>query len=115
LQLLFSESLLVPTIAPLRRIDTLSDDEVGVLWRALREMLQESIDRSGSAWELNLYGEKGGWGKRFLLVGYREGEPCPACGTAVVKIKNYVTFPRVLPALRPTARRRFAPRYPAWG
>jgi hypothetical protein len=50
-------------VHPLRRINTLSDDEVAALWRVIREMLQESIDHGGSAWELNLYGEKGGWGE----------------------------------------------------
>ena len=59
---------------PLRSIHALSDDEVGALWRVLWETLQESVDHGGSAWELNLYGEKGGWGERFLLVGYREGD-----------------------------------------
>jgi formamidopyrimidine-DNA glycosylase len=85
-------------IHPLRRINTLSDDEVAALWRALRETLQESIDHGGSAWELNLYGEKGGWGERFLLVGYREGEPCPRCGTPVEKVKTGSTSSYVCPA-----------------
>ena len=86
---------------PLRRIHTLSDDEVTGLWRALQETLQESIDHGGSAWEMNLYGEKGGWGERFLLVGYREGEPCPKCGVAVVKIKTGSTSGYVCPACQP--------------
>lgn len=73
-------------IHPLRRINALSDDEVTVLWQALQETLQESIDHGGSAWELNLYGEKGGWGEQFLLVDHREGESCPVCGTEVEKI-----------------------------
>ena len=75
-------------IHPLRRIDTLSDEDVTALWRAIRETLQESIDHGGSAWELNLYGQKGGWGEEFLVVGYREGKPCPRCGTEVVKVKT---------------------------
>jgi formamidopyrimidine-DNA glycosylase len=85
-------------VHPLRPIDTLSDDEVAALWRALRETLQESIDHGGSAWEMNLYGEKGGWGERFLLVGYREGEPCPRCGTPVEKVKTGSTSSYVCPA-----------------
>jgi formamidopyrimidine-DNA glycosylase len=75
-------------IHPLRPIHTLSDDEVAALWHALRETLQESIEHGGSAWEMNLYGEKGSWDERFLLVGYREGQPCPVCGTAVEKIET---------------------------
>lgn len=84
-------------IHPLRRINTLSDDKVAALWQALQETLQESIDHGGSAWELNLYGKKGGWGERFLQVGYREGEPCPRCGTEVEKIKTGSTSGYVCP------------------
>ena len=85
-------------IHPLRPINTLSDEEVTALWQALRETLQESIHRGGSAWELNLYGQKGSWSESFLLVGYREGQPCPACGTAVVKIKTGSTSSYICPA-----------------
>jgi formamidopyrimidine-DNA glycosylase len=88
-------------VHPLRRIHTLSDDEVAALWRALQEALQESVDHGGSAWELNLYGEKGGWDERFLLVGYREGEPCPRCGTAVEKVKTGSTSGYVCPVCQP--------------
>jgi formamidopyrimidine-DNA glycosylase len=85
----------------LRSIQTLSDDEVAGLWRAIRETLQESIDHGGSAWELNLYGEKGGWDESFLRVGYREGQPCPACGTTVVKIKTGSTSSYICPGCQP--------------
>jgi formamidopyrimidine-DNA glycosylase len=84
-------------IHPLRPINALNDDEVAALWQALGETLQESIDHGGSAWELNLYGEKGGWDERFLLVGYREGQPCPACGTTVVKIETGSTSSYICP------------------
>jgi len=84
-------------IHPLRPINTLSDDEVAELWRALRETLQESIDHGGSSWELNLCGEKGGWDEHFLHVGYREGQPCPTCGTPVVKIKTGSTSSYICP------------------
>ena len=50
------DPLFVAGIHPLRRINTLSDDEIAALWRALRETLQESIDHGGSAWEQSLYG-----------------------------------------------------------
>ncbi len=88
-------------IHPLRTINTLSDDEVIALWQALRETLQESIDQGGSGWERNLYGEKGRWGERFLLVAYREGKPCPTCGTAVVKIKTGSTHNHICPLCQP--------------
>ena len=88
-------------IHPLRRINTLSDEELDGLWRALRETLQESIDLGGSHWEQNLYGEHGKWDAGYFLVAYREGEPCPTCGTEVVKIKTGSTSTHICPACQP--------------
>ena len=68
-------------IHPLRKIDSLSEGEVEALWRAIRETLQESVDLGGSAWEMDLYGRKGRWDGSYFLVAYREGKPCPVCGT----------------------------------
>ncbi len=88
-------------VHPLRAIDSLSDDEVARLWEALRATLQESIDRGGSAWERNLYDEKGRWDGSFFQIGYREGKPCPACGTTVEKIKTGSTSGYVCPTCQP--------------
>ena len=82
---------------PLRPIQTLSDEEVAALWRAIRETLQESIDAGGAPFEVNLYWQKGGWNASFL-VGHREGQPCPACGTAVEKIKTGSTSSYICPS-----------------
>jgi formamidopyrimidine-DNA glycosylase len=84
-------------IHPLRTIDTLSDAEIEALYHAIRDTLQESIDHGGAAYELNLYGEHGGWDSNFLLVAYREGQPCPNCGTAVEKIKTGSTHSHICP------------------
>jgi formamidopyrimidine-DNA glycosylase len=88
-------------IHPLRRINTLSDDEIDALYHAIRETLQESIDHGGSHWEQNLYGEHGGWDSNFFLVAYREGKPCPTCGTAVEKIKTGSTSTHICPNCQP--------------
>jgi formamidopyrimidine-DNA glycosylase len=86
---------------PLRSIDTLSDEQIVRLWEALRETLQESIDRGGSAWERNLYNEKGKWDESLFLVAYREGKPCPTCGTTVEKIKTGSTSSYICPTCQP--------------
>lgn len=88
-------------IHPLRKINTLDDDEIAALWRAIRETLQASIDLGGSAWERDLHGEKGGYDGSFFLVAYREGEPCPACGTPVEKIKTGSTSSFICPRCQP--------------
>jgi formamidopyrimidine-DNA glycosylase len=85
-------------IHPLRSINTLTDDEIQALWQATRETLQESIDLGGSHWEQNLYGEHGRWDSSYFLVAYREGEPCPTCGTAVQKIRTGSTHTHICPS-----------------
>jgi formamidopyrimidine-DNA glycosylase len=84
-------------IHPLRPINTLTDGEIEALYRALHDTLQQSIDLGGSHWEQNLYGEHGRWDSSYFLVAYREGAPCPACGTAVVKIKTGSTSSHICP------------------
>ncbi|HRU94698.1 MAG TPA: DNA-formamidopyrimidine glycosylase family protein [Anaerolineae bacterium] len=87
-------------IHPLRAIPTLTDAEVAALWAALHETLQESIAEGGAPFELNLYGQKGGWNARFL-VGYREGQACPVCGTTIEKIKTGSTSSYICPRCQP--------------
>ena len=88
-------------IHPLRTINTLSDDEIAQLWKALQDILQESIDRGGSAWELSLYGEKGRWDDSFFQVAYREEKPCPTCDTTVAKVKTGSTSSYICPTCQP--------------
>lgn len=88
-------------IHPLRRIDTLSGDEIAGLYHAIRETLQESIDHGGAAYELNLYGEHGGWDTSFLLVAYQEGKPCLRCGATVEKIKTGSNSTHICPVCQP--------------
>ena len=83
---------------PLQTINSLSYEEIEALYHALWETLQESIDHGGAAYELNLFGEHGGWDSSFLLVAYREGQPCPNCGTTIEKIKTGSTSTHICPS-----------------
>lgn len=85
-------------IHPLCNIDSLNDEQIERLWQSLQETLQQSIDLGGAKWEQNLYGERGGWDESYLLVAYREGKPCPTCGTTVEKIKTGSTSTHICPA-----------------
>lgn len=94
-------------IHPLRPIDSMTDREIEDLWGAIRATLQESIDRGGSHWEQNLYGEHGRWDESYFQVAYREGKPCPQCGTPVEKIKTGSTSGYVCPECqRPVTEHR---------
>jgi len=83
---------------PLRSITTLSEREIEGLHRAIQEELRRSI-AAGAAWyEVDLHGKCGGFAAEDLLVGYREGKPCPVCGTTVEKIKTGSTASFVCPS-----------------
>jgi formamidopyrimidine-DNA glycosylase len=88
-------------VHPLRAIPTLTSGETAALWQALRETLQQSIDHGGAAYERNLYGERGGWDEKFLLVGYREGAACPLCATTIIKIRTGSTSSYICPSCQP--------------
>lgn len=76
---------------PLEAISRLSPRDIRRLHTAVRTELQRSIDKGGAFYEVDLHGRPGGFLGTDLLVGYREGEPCPVCGTTIIKIKTGAT------------------------
>jgi formamidopyrimidine-DNA glycosylase len=82
---------------PLRNLDSLSESEIERLANAIVSRLQYSIDKSGFAYEVDLYGKKGSFGMDDLIVGYKEGQPCPECGTTIEKIKTGSTSTFICP------------------
>jgi formamidopyrimidine-DNA glycosylase len=82
---------------PLRPLNSLSDEDIARLAEAVRTTLQLSLDKGGSQWEKDLYGAPGRFGMEDLLVGYREGQPCPACGTPIQQIKTGSTTSYICP------------------
>jgi formamidopyrimidine-DNA glycosylase len=95
------DPLFLAAIHPLRTINTLTDGEVEMLWQALRETMEQSIALGGSHWEQNLYGDHGRWDSSYLRVAYREGAPCPNCGTPIEKIKTGSTSTHICPNCQP--------------
>ncbi|MBN1921194.1 MAG: hypothetical protein JW892_08125 [Anaerolineae bacterium] len=86
---------------PLRQVNTLTGMEVEVLIQAIRERLAYSLSLGGAAYEVDLYGAKGRFEMAKLLVGYREGQPCPECATPVEKIKTGSTSSFICPRCQP--------------
>ena len=89
--------LFLARLHPLRRAGTLSNGDIERLWQAMRDGLQPSLNKGGAFYETDLYGQGGGFTEDDLLVGYREGKPCPVCGTAIQKIKTGGTSSFVCP------------------
>ena len=94
------DSLFRAKIHPLRPIPSLSDDEIAGLWQAIRDVLQESIAAGGLVFELNMYGQKGGWDSSFLIT-FRDGTPCPVCGAATETIRTGSTASYICPRCQP--------------
>ena len=86
---------------PLRTIPEMSEADVARLHDSIRTELRRSIEKGAAAYELNLHGGRGGFGADDLIIGYREGKPCPECGTAIDKIKTGSTSSFVCPSCQP--------------
>ena len=93
--------LFMAGLHPLRAVNTLSHDDVDILAKAIHDGLQPSIEKGGAFYEVGLDGQKGGFTMDDILIGYREGEPCPVCGTAIQKIKTGSTSSFICPQCQP--------------
>ncbi|OIO94840.1 MAG: hypothetical protein AUK03_06205 [Anaerolineae bacterium CG2_30_64_16] len=80
--------LFLARVHPLRIANSLSSEEVEALWRAIRAGLQPSIDKGGAFYEKDLHGRPGGFTMDDVLIGYKEGQSCPACGAPIEKSKT---------------------------
>jgi formamidopyrimidine-DNA glycosylase len=95
--------LFLARLHPLRPAAGLAPDEVNALADAIRDGLQPSIDKGGAFYEVNLHGERGGFTMDDILIGYKEGQPCPTCGTLIEKIKTGSTSSFICPRCQPLA------------
>ncbi len=93
--------LFLARLHPLRSIPSLSEADITRLAETIRSRLQYSIDKGGAEFEVNLLGQKGSFGMQDLIIGYREGQPCPECGTPVEKIKTGGTSSFICPCCQP--------------
>ncbi len=82
---------------PLRKLATLSAEEVAGLHRAIDLGLRPSLEKGGAFYEVDTYGQKGGFTAEEIQVGYREGQPCPRCSAPITKIKTGGTSSFICP------------------
>jgi formamidopyrimidine-DNA glycosylase len=76
------EILHVAKMSPFKPASNLSDDELKILYDAMRETLQDAVDRSAGLAVQDLKGEK----KSGLRVHGRKGQKCPICGDIVREV-----------------------------
>jgi formamidopyrimidine-DNA glycosylase len=82
---------------PLQDIQALQPADIDRLSDSIHSYLQSSIDKGGFAYEVDLHGQKGEFGMENFLVAYKEGQPCPSCGTIIKKIKTGSTSSFICP------------------
>ncbi len=82
------ESLWGAKIHPLTKVGALTDKDFYMLYHELRAVMNLSIEKGGSTDRnyVNAEGKKGSY-IDFARVFRREGQPCPRCGTIIVKFK----------------------------
>jgi formamidopyrimidine-DNA glycosylase len=79
-------------LAPFRRRSTLSDEEIGRLYQAIRSVLADAVERIRLSVPPNIETQD----RSFLKVHLRGGEPCPRCGRELRQIggREATTFCR---------------------
>ena len=87
---------------PNRKISTLSEEEIVDLYNAIQNVLHQSIELGGLAYERDFYGQRGKFTAEHFLVGYKQGKACPECGTAIEKIKTGTTSSYICPKCQMT-------------
>ena len=93
--------LFLAHLHPNRPIAGLTDDEIHNLFHAIQDGLRPSLAKGGAFYEMNLYGQKGGFLMEDILIGYRENSPCPVCGSLILKIKTGSTSSFICPRCQP--------------
>jgi formamidopyrimidine-DNA glycosylase len=78
------EALFAACIHPERRADTLTPEEIERLYNAIRQVLRQGIENSGTT--LSAYRDaegREGRNQEYLEVSRRAGQPCPRCETPI--------------------------------
>ncbi len=82
------EALFLAGIHPERKADSVTAEEVGRLYRAIREVLLQGIVNRGTTLRDHLdSGGQPGANQRALMVFGRDGQPCTRCGTTIEKTR----------------------------
>lgn len=75
--------LWVAQLHPRRKLNTLTDAEIGSLFVSVKSTLKVMTEASGRSTEKDLLGQPGGY--RVRLSAETKGAPCPRCGTEIIK------------------------------
>jgi formamidopyrimidine-DNA glycosylase len=77
------EALHRARLHPLTVSDSVNREQAQALWDAIREVLQEGLRRNGASID---WVYRGGEFQNYFRVYDREGQPCPVCGTMILRL-----------------------------
>jgi formamidopyrimidine-DNA glycosylase len=99
------EILFSARVHPTRKASTLSRDEIQSIHFATRDILHRAIELRGTTFDSyhDAFGETGKF-QHQLEVFTRAGEPCPRCGTEIVKSRVAGRGTHTCPACQPQER-----------
>lgn len=83
---------------PQKKISDMTGEEIILLYSTITELLNFSREKGSFAYESDFFGQKGGFTMDYFLVGYKDNQPCPACGETIVSIKTGSTSTFICPA-----------------
>jgi len=93
--------LFLAGLHPLRVITSLSEIEIHNLYLGIQNGLLPALKKGGAFYEMSLFGKKGDFQMEDIIIGYREGQPCPKCQTPIIKIKTGGTSSFICPTCQP--------------
>jgi len=96
------EILFSARISPIRYINTLSEEEIFRLHKAIVEVLKNAIGEIRTRLGDTLFTDEV---RDFLKVYKRTGEPCPVCGTRIEEIRYAQTRTYYCPSCQSAGRR----------
>ncbi len=96
------EILFSARISPIRYINTLSEEEISRLHKAIVEVLKNAIGEIRTRLGDTLFTDEV---RDFLKVYKRTGEPCPVCGTRIEEIRYAQTRTYYCPSCQSAGRR----------
>ena len=73
---------------PQKKLSTINDDEIGILYNSVKDVLEFARDKGAFQYDLDFFGQHGEFTTENFFVGYKEGLPCPTCDSLIEKIKT---------------------------
>ena len=105
------ESLFMSNLHPAQKAGTLSKSDAEKLLISAREVMDKSIASGGSTMQtyVKADGTRGDYLDLFAQVFHKEGQPCPNCGTKIIKTKVVGRGTHICPKCQTLPREDSAP------